>query len=168
MDTIEREYNKTFALRVDIDNLLNGFKQRLCVNKETQLSVCFKNLRDIVGRYETLMLSQKGQLHIVIGEEACEDAKEAVAKFNAMLERCSEYPEKQSEAEVTIQQEIAALERDSVQTQATLDAQQRARRQLSALHDWGEEIQSLVMDTKSSASNLSMLLVSHEYKESFF
>ena len=154
LDTIEREYNKAFALRVDIDNLLNGFKQRLHVNKTAQLSVCFKSLRRLVGKDETLELRQGGQLHIFVGEKACEDAKEAVEKFNVMLERCSEYPEKQSEAEEMIQQKIAALERDRVQTLATLDAQQRARRQLTEIHQWGEKIQSLVKATKSSASYL--------------
>ena len=154
LDIIEREYNRMFALRVDIDNLLKGFKQRLRVSKTAQLSVCFKNLRDLVGKYETLELSQEEQLHIVIGEEACEDAKEAVAKFNTMLERCSEYPEKQREAEATIQQKIVALEKDRVQTQATVDAQQRAKTQLMKIHQWGEEIQSLVKVTKSSAKYL--------------
>jgi hypothetical protein len=155
LDTIEKEYKKMFELRVDIDKLLKGFKQRLHVEEKTQLSVCFKHLRGLVGDYETLQLSREGQLCIIIGEDACEGAKEAVEKFNLMLQRCSEYPEKQSEVEAIIEREIVALERDSVQTQATLDAQQRARKQLSALREWGEWIQSHIKETKSSSKYLS-------------
>ena len=154
LDNIEEEYKKIFDVRVDIDNPLKGFKQKLCVKKTTQLFVCFKRLRRLVGNDKTLQLSQEGQLHIVIGEDACEDAKEAVEQFNLMLQRCSEYPEKQNEAEAIIEREIVALERDSVQTQATLDAQQRARTQLSALREWGEEVQNIIEDTKSSAKHL--------------
>ena len=141
---------------MDIDNLLKGFKQRLYVNETIQLSMCFKHLRDLVG----------DELHINIGEEACEDAREAVEKFNLMLERCSEYPKEQSEAKATIEQEMIALERGDtqVQTLAILEALERGKKWLMKLQQWNKEIESLIKDTKSSARYLQIRDLSHSLR----
>ena len=155
-DMIEKEYDIIFAVRVDIDNLLKGFKQRLHVDETVPLWMCFKQLRDLVGDDKTLELSEEGELHIVIDKEACEDAREAVEKFNLMLERCSEYPKKQSEAKTTIEHKIIALEGGDTRyhTLAIVEALERARKQLMKLQEWNKEIESLIKDTKSSARDL--------------
>ena len=98
LDAIEERYTEIFALRVDIDNLLKGFKQRLYVDETDTLAICFQKLRELVGPYENLKPNEQ-DMHIDIGEDADEDAREAVEKFNQMLERCRKFPEKQREAE---------------------------------------------------------------------
>lgn len=154
LHAIDQEYDRVFALRRDIDNLLKGFKQKLHVDETTELKVCFEDLRKLVGDYETLKLSRDEQLRIIVGEDADDDAKDAIEKFNIMLERCCEFPEQQHAAETTIQEKIMATENESMQFHATQEALQRAKKQLNTLPKWGKEIQSLINDTTSASKHL--------------
>ena len=154
LDAIEQTYNNILTLRVDIDNLLKGFKQRLYVDETAMLSMCFKQLRERVGPYETLELNEQ-DMCIIIGEDADEDAKEAVCKYNLMLDRCREFPEKQREAEKVIKDKISAVETESIQIQAMLVAVERAKKQFDSLHEWDEEIKLIIKGTKVASKHLA-------------
>ena len=154
LDAIEEQYSQILPLRKEIDDLLGGFKQRLRVGGTTPLSGCFKHLRGLVGHYETLTLNQE-DMKIVIGEEAEEDAKEAVEKFNFMLEKCVEFPERLEGAKTVVQERIVALERERIQTQATIDAVERAKKQLDDLHTWGDDIENIKKGTRSASGHLA-------------
>ena len=59
LEDIEATYTEIFALCVDIDNLLMGFKQRLdlyYVDETASISICFEHLRSLVGPDEILEL----------------------------------------------------------------------------------------------------------------
>ena len=154
LEDIEAIYTEIFALCVDIDNLLTGFKQRLYyVDEIASISMCFEKLRSLVGQDETLELNKRDNIImcIDIGKNADEDAKEAVTKFNLMLERCREFLAKQNKAKTEIPEKISAIEAESVQTQATLDAVDRAKKQFHSIQEWNKQIVEIIEDTKSAS-----------------
>lgn len=162
LDAIEAQYNQLLPLRVEINDLLAGFKQVLHLEENTQLSVCFKHLREMVGQYKTLKLNQ--EMKIIIDEEEEDDdddgdAREAVKKFNLMLEKCRELPEKLNTAKTDVEERIRALENERVQIQETLDAIDRAKKQLDDLATWAQQIEQIERSTKSAASCLAPTVV---------
>ena len=91
---------------------------------------------------------------IDIGKNADEDAKEAVTKFNLMLERCGEFLVKQNEAKTEIQEKISAIEGESLLIQAILDAVDRAKKQLHFIQEWNKQINKIIKDTQSASQQL--------------
>ena len=158
LTVIEQEYNSLVALRSEIDNLLSGFKQRLRLPEETKLNTCFKNLRDLIGLYDTLELNET-EMQIVIDPKVNEDAVEAVSKFNMMLEKCSEFQEKQQTSKQIMEENLLALENEGTQTQASLDAIERAKSQLKLVHEWNADVKHIVFDTKTSSKQLASRIV---------
>ena len=151
---IEQEYNTLFQMRSDVNALLLGFKQRLDLVDDTKLTMCFKTLRELVGPYSTLQLNEEA-MQIVVDEQADEDAVEAVHKFNMMLEQCCEFREKAHTAKQIMKENLKALERESKQFQSTLDAIQRAKKQLEFVQEWGSHIRCIIQDTKNSSKALA-------------
>lgn len=156
MDAIDEEYNKISAIYEDIGNLQNGFRGRLGVAEKTLLSECFKHLRELVGPY-CRTLEWNGEhniMRIEIGEEEDEDAKEAVAKYNTMLTRCKEFKENVPEAETVIKQKMAALACESIQTAATQEAVENAKKKCEALQEKRKVIDRILADTRSASIHL--------------
>lgn len=153
LDAIEKEYDEIFVMRQFIDNLLQGFKQILRLTEKDELPLCFKRLREHAGDYERLELNEE-ELQVYVGENADEDAKEAVYKFNTMLKQCTQFPAKQDAAFKFIQAKIKDVENESIHVQATEDALLRAKKQLDMLQKWDNDIQILVSEIKSASSHL--------------
>ena len=147
---IDKEYNRVFALRSEINAMLAGFKQRLELQEHMNLSVCFKNLRKLVGLYDTLELNEE-VMQIIIDPKADEDAVEAVNKFNMMLEKCHEFQEKLQTSKPVMEENLMALEKESMQTQETLDATVRAKNQLECVLEWEADVKHIIFDTKTSS-----------------
>ena len=155
---IEQQYKQLFVLRSDINGLLVGFKHRLGFQEETKLSVCFRQLRELVGRDHTLKFNEEA-LKIDIDPQADEDAVEAVSKFNWMLEKCRELQEKLHTSKSLMECNIGALERGRIQTTATLDAIERGKKQLELVEEWATHVRFIIQDTKSSSKALGPKLV---------
>lgn len=153
LDEIDAKYNEIITVRERIDDLLKGFKQSLHVGEKSELPLCFQRLRECAGDFETLELDGE-ELRIIVGEDADENVKEPVSQFNEMLKECREFQGKQQSAHEFVQGKISAVEKETVQTQATQEALQRAKEQLNVLLKWGKEIKSLVIATKSASIHL--------------
>ncbi|CAI7993762.1 hypothetical protein GBAR_LOCUS1316 [Geodia barretti] len=147
---IDKEYNRVFPLRSEINALLAGFKQRLELQEHMNLSVCFKNLRKLVGLYDTLEFDKEA-MKIIIDPNADEDAVEAVNKFNMMLEKCHEFQEKLQTSKPVMEEKLMALEKESTQTQETLDATARAKNQLKCVLEWEADVKHIIFETKTSS-----------------
>ncbi|CAI7993770.1 hypothetical protein GBAR_LOCUS1320, partial [Geodia barretti] len=147
---IDKEYNRVFALRSEINALLAGFKQRLELQEHMNLSVCFKNLRKLVGLYDTLEFDKEA-MKIVIDPKADEHAVEAVNKFNMMLDKCHEFQEKLQTSKPVMEEKLMALEKENMQTQETLDAIARAKNQLKCVQEWEADVKHIIFETKTSS-----------------
>ena len=145
---IEEQYNEVLPLCTEINGLLEEFRRILKVEQKTLLSVCFKHLRRNIGRYDTLELN-KENMRIDIDEEAEKYAKEAVEKFNLLLVKCSEFPDKLKQAKSVIQERVTALDRERVQTHATMEALARAKEQFEDIEKWANEAVYCIRATKS-------------------
>jgi hypothetical protein len=147
---IDKEYSRVFALRSEINALLAGFKQRLELQEHMNLRLCFKNLKELVGLYDTLEFDEEA-MKIVIDPNADEDAVEAVNKFNMMLEKSHEFQEKLQTSKPVMEEKLMALEKESTQTQETLDAIARAKNQLECVQEWEADVKHIIFDTKTSS-----------------
>ena len=154
LEAIDQEYNEISEICEDIGNLQGGFRQRLRGQEKTLLSECFKHLRQRVGRYSQTLNFNTERMCIEIGEEEDEDAKEAVEKYNCMLERCKEFQEKKPKAERVIKEKLTALAGGSIQTQATQEAMKHAQQKYDALLARDKDIQRILTDTESAAEYL--------------
>ena len=157
LDAIETKYNEIYTVRQHIDDLLKGFKQRLDIDETSELPLCFQSLREQHLKNQgwgVKNLELKEQELRIVGNIPNEDAKEAVYKFNTMLEECRGFLEKQHTAHEFIQDKIRAIEREPVQIQTTQDALQRAKKQLEMIQTWNKQIENLVSATKLASSYL--------------
>ena len=150
----EQRFNELFDLRSDVNVLLLGFIMRLGLPEETMLTVCFRNLRHLVGRGHTLELNEEA-MKIIIDPEADEDAVEAVDKFNRMLGKCQEFQDKVRTSKRVMKENLKALERESKQTTATLDAIERAKKQFALVQEWVTHARCIIQDTKTSSKALA-------------
>ena len=155
---VEEQYKQLFVLRSDINGMLVGFKHRLGFHEETELSVCFRHLRELVGRDRTLEFNGEA-LKIDIDLQADEDAVEAVNKFNWMFEKCREFQGKVHTSKLSMKYNIGDLERGSMQTTATLDAIERGKKQLELVQEWATHVRFIIQDTISSSKALGPRLV---------
>ena len=167
LGTIEQEYGVMFKLRCEIDALNMGFKEKLGLHKEASLANCFRALRQLVGRKQTLELNyDENTTEIEIDENADDDPKLAVDKFNSMLKKCHELRDKLKEARGRVETELAEFERESakVQIQATVKASERARKQLHLLEDWEKDADDIICDAETSSGKLSK---NYTFKQAF-
>lgn len=153
LDAIEAKYNGIKTVRQRIDDFLKGFKQSLHVDEKSEFPLCFQRLRERAKDFETLELDGE-ELCITVDETADEDVKEPVLKFNFMLKECREFLGKQNTAREFIEEKISAVKKESVQTQATQAALQRANKQLEMLPIWANEIERLISATKAASRHL--------------
>ena len=148
---IEQEYEAVLAMREEIHNIFMGFKQSLELSEEEELSDCFKKLRELVGKRETLELNEESKIDI--SPEADGGASQAVHKFNGMVDKCTVLRERLVEAKANIKERISAIEGE-IQTQATEDATKRARKQARYLRNWSRDITAITEDSEDCSVHL--------------
>ena len=157
LDTIDQKFTEIFEKYGEIGTLLNEFKKKLGVDEKTDLPMCFLRLRECVGNYNKLELSENRPLSIVVEEGADKTAKEVVEVFNQVLRLCDEFPSERDAAEEFIREKRQMVQSESVQTQSTLEALEHSGKQLEEMRRLSQLIKNLNNDIIVAKTSLESM-----------
>ena len=151
-DAVDQKYADFFGKYAEIGTLLNEFKKKLGLDED--LPVCFRRVRVLVGDYEQLEISEGRPLTIIVGEDVDESAMEAIGVFNQILRLCDEFPTDRAATERFIRDKRQLMQGEGVQTQSTLDAQERSEQQLKNIEQLSQQIKNLNSDVNVAKASL--------------
>ena len=153
-DAVEQKCADFFGKYAEIGTLLNEFKKKLELDESVDLPVCFRHLRELVGDYKQLEISEGRPLTIIVGEYVDESAMEAIGVFNQILKLCDEFPTDHAAAERFIRDKRQLMQGEGVQTQSTLEAQERSEQQLKNIEQLSQQIKNLNSDVNVAKASL--------------
>lgn len=152
---IDQRYNATLEKRKEIDTLLKVFKEKLGLPANANFPACFKELRKRVGKYDILEISRDEPLRIILGDEVNGDGvREAVEKFNSMLQKCREFPAEMEAASAYIEEKMEAVRKEPLQTEKTVTALENSNHSLQQIQSFGQEIDKLIRDVNFARGDL--------------
>ena len=152
---IDQRYNETLEKRKEIDTLLKEFKEKLGLQADSDFPTCYQQLRKQVGKYGTLELSRDEPLRVILGEGPDGNGvREAVEKFNSMLQKCREFPAEVEAAAAYIEGKLKTIRRGSLQTEKILTALGKSEESLRQIRTFDETIKTLIRDVKFARGDL--------------